>query len=174
MNFSALKLLGIVLGLSALIVGGTYLYKQSLKSNDLKQNMLNGQTAQTQNKEAGNGKSSLPAPLQGSPSEDKIDKYVEDVAAASVASGTLDMTNCKPNPEIIKVKTGDTLTIQNNGDKDITVLLTANIKWLVPAKKSTPAKIDTGGGVYPLSCQEQGGSLKYRVGTFTVERNVSF
>lgn len=172
MNFSALKVLGIVLGLSLLIVGGTYLYKQTmLKSQNVN---TNNASLETQNEAASKDKPSLPAPLQGSPSADQIDKYVEDVAAASVASTTLEMTNCKPNPEVIKVKTGDTLTIQNNGDKDITVLLTANIKWPVSAKKSIQAKIDTGGGVYPLSCQEQGGSLKYRVGTFTVERNVSF
>lgn len=173
MNFSSLKLLAVIAGLSLLIVGGAYLYKQ---------NMLKGRTANTnklslvtQNKAGStNGKSSLPAPLQGSPSAAQIDKYVEDVAKASVSSTTLDMTNCVPNPLMVRVKEGDTITIKNNGDKDITVLLTASIKYPVAAKNSTQAKIDTGGGVYPLSCQEKDGSLKYKVGTFTVDRNVTF
>lgn len=172
MNFASLKLIAIIAGLSILIVAGAYLYKQNSSKGQTKQDQSS--SVIQNNKGGANGKTSLPAPLQGSPSAAQIDKYVEDVAAQSVASSTLDMTSCEPKPATIKVKEGDTITIKNDGDKNITVLLTAKIKYEVAAKSSTQAKIDTGGGIYPLSCQEQGGSLKYRVGTFTVDRNVSF
>lgn len=75
------------------------------------------------------------------------------VPNSAVASTVLDVTDCKPNPDVLEVTLGEELVIQNNGDEEVTLQLNAK-DYVVPAQGQVAITTDFGKGAmaYGYSC----------------------
>ncbi len=155
MNFSSFKLIAIVVGLSILIVGGSYLYKQSLKSNKLNQNnseiKIPQSSTATTDKPSTRSAQVLPA-LPASPSSEESQKYATQIDAMAQDADTLSLSQCKANPLVVKLKSGSKLTVRNTDPEGIVVYIGPESLSVAPGSsqtiepKLTPAQ-------YSVACQ---------------------
>lgn len=168
-NFMYNRFLLIIVVLAILIVGGAYLYKQSLKPNGSKQSLKSDQLTQTdstnQTKRDSDGLPVAPATSSGKPVED----FVVTVKQDAKESADLSITDCKANPGVIKVKKGSTITIKNNDDKEITLQITVGAQPKVAAKKSLPFTVDTQKAIFTYGCDQTGGDSVVKAGVLYVE-----
>lgn len=128
MNFASLKMIAIIVGLSLLIVGGAYLYKQQkaqqfkTESTQTTQTPSNTTVVKSQDKGATKSAQALPA-LPASPSSEQSQKYSEQITALAEDSDTLVFTQCKADPLVVKFKSGSKLTVKNNDNLGIVVYI---------------------------------------------------
>lgn len=85
-----------------------------------------------------------------------ITKHHELLSTLAKTSDTLDVTDCRPNPQILRIKSDDALTIVNKGSADITL---ANGENVYSIKANTTNKIPDmkfthGPGDYGYSCNK--------------------
>lgn len=72
----------------------------------------------------------------------------------SKVSEFLNLTNCNPDPLVIKVKNGEIIKLKNDGDADLSIGIDANHIYVVPAKsiKEVKADLGKGTGLYGYGC----------------------
>ncbi len=72
----------------------------------------------------------------------------------SKVSEFLNLTNCNPDPLVIKVKNGAILKLKNDGDAELSIGIDASHIYVVPAKsvKEIKADLGKGTGLYGYGC----------------------
>lgn len=156
MNFASLKLIAAVAGLSLLIVGGAYLYKQStIKQSQPKQvtstQTTNTSTSENTDKQSTKSAQVLPS-LPASPSSEQSQKYSEKIIAMATDVNTLTFTQCKANPLVVKFKAGGSLTVKNN-DKEGIVVYIGPESLAIEGGKSQTIQPKLSPAQYSVACQ---------------------
>lgn len=152
MNFSFLKLIAIVVGLSIIIVGGSYLYKQNKLKTQAPQTNTTILEKQTTNDKASTRSAQVLPSLPASPSSEESQKYAEQITAMAQSADTLTLSNCKADPLVVKFKSGNKLTVKNTDTQGIIVYIGSESLSIAPSlsqtiePKLTPAQ-------YSVACQ---------------------
>lgn len=158
MNFAVLKVIAIVTVLSLLIVGGTYLYKQTLQKTPQKQPSSQVQTNSNQQVSSGSAVKNENIPsLPASPSASQTSNYVADVKTQAVAGQLLTFKGCIADPGVFKVKTGESFSIKNSDDKEVKISIAPNAIYTVGAGKTTVVKMEAEAAIYKYGCSQIGG-----------------
>lgn len=151
------RFLVIIVVLAVLIVGGAYLYKQSLKPGGLKQNLQPGTTQNPNEPQPKHDQSGLPA-TPATTSGQPVTQFVQTVKEDAKETSDLTVTACKANPGVIKMKTGSKITIKNNDSKDITLSIAAGAVFTVPAGKVQSFDLKIEPAIYTYSCDQKDGT----------------
>lgn len=162
--FSSVRLIVIIVGLAALIVGGSLFYKYNPgskpspsvspdQSTSKVNNQLNESTSSTQVPRA---KTNLPSPPPVA-SGAALDKYVQEIQQVAVEADALEITNCTGKPASIRMKKGSKLTIKNSDSKEITIFLNTSNTYTVPASSSQTFTVQAGSALYSYICSQKDG-----------------
>lgn len=90
--------------------------------------------------------------------EEKMKHYQFAISIAK-ESEFLDVTDCSPEPLVLKVANGGTVKLKNDGNADVTIVMDAEHTYSVGAKstKSIKADFGKGAGLYGYGCNQSSG-----------------
>ena len=99
--------------------------------------------------------------LPQDPTEEQIDAYLSEIEKRAVATTTIAIKDCVPDPIVAKASVSGSVTFVNNSDKEISMLI-SDQRFSVPPSgtKELSIKFASGTGVYNFDCDAY-----YSVGT---------
>src|SRR3989344_6642649 len=153
-----IRFIGLIVVISLLIAGGSFLAKQFLpKGNSSKSTQQTNQLDQANNQaSAGNNKDvkiqGLPT-LPASASSQQQTEFLNTASEKAVETNKVELTNCKPNNASIRLKKGENLNIKKNDNRLIVVDFNSSNVFPVDGKKEFEAKLNLKTGFHFLSCQ---------------------
>lgn len=172
MLFQNLKFLGIILGLSLLILGGVYLLKQYQlqKSASTSPTQVDRQPAGTSPMpDLPGGPAKIPQ-IPSSPSAQQLREYVTKVQEQAQGGNVLKISQCIAEPNDFKIKTGDSFTITNSDDKEVKLSIALNAVYTVGANKTLTVKMAAEPAIYKYSCEQTGGIFNAQAGVIYVTK----
>ncbi|MEX2090765.1 MAG: hypothetical protein WD989_01370 [Candidatus Paceibacterota bacterium] len=93
-----------------------------------------------------------------SPDEEKM-KHYQYAISISKESEYLNLTNCSPEPLVLKAINNGTIKLKNDGEMPVTMVIDAEHTYLVGPKSTKSVKADLGKGVglYGYGCNNSSG-----------------
>ncbi|HYE22297.1 MAG TPA: hypothetical protein VD998_01765 [Verrucomicrobiae bacterium] len=99
---------------------------------------------------------------QGTPEE--INEFASKVAAVAKQADVLNVTNCKPNPQVMSVRQGQEFRIKNDGTGEHKIYHTQGINLTIPPKSNNTYKpVFKSPGMYGYLCDEKMAGMFYVV-----------
>lgn len=87
-------------------------------------------------------------------SDEETRKFAEDVQANAKETGELNISQCKPNPQVLKVKLGSEFKIKNSDLSEHKIYIAGKEKFSASPNSTVTAKaaFDKGSGTYGYGC----------------------